>query len=277
MRGEMETIAVYGKGGIGKSVVATSLSIHYAQAGLRVLHVGCDPKHDSALRLLKTSTNIRTVLDILREDPEAVATDEILTTGRFDIDCCEAGGPQPGVGCGGRGVARMIEALDEMQLLQSGRYDVAIFDVLGDVVCGGFAAPLRDGFAKKVIIVLSEEPMAIFAANNIARAIDIYRDNGVCLAGLVVNQRSKDAELDTIERFAKRLGTTILTVIERDQRIMDAERQQRTILEFAPEAPTAQAFRALGQAIVDIDSTTISLPTPMTDEEFFDFLRDNGG
>lgn len=277
MRGEMETIAVYGKGGIGKSVVATSLSVFYAQTGRRVLHVGCDPKHDSAYRLLKTPTNIQTVLDILREDPEAVGTDEILTTGRFDIDCCEAGGPPPGVGCGGRGVARMIEALDEMQLLQSGRYDVAIFDVLGDVVCGGFAAPLRDGFAKKVIIVLSEEPMAIFAANNIARAIDIYRENGVCLAGLVANMRSKDAQLEPLERFAKRLNTTILAVVERDSRIMEGERQQRTILEWAPEAPAAEALRTLGKAIEAIEPEAMPLPTPMTDEGFFEFLRDNGG
>lgn len=273
----METIAVYGKGGIGKSVVATSLSMYYAQSGRRVLHVGCDPKHDSALRLLKTDTNIRTVLDILREDPEAVGTDEILTTGRFEIDCCEAGGPQPGVGCGGRGVARMIETLDEMQLLQSGRYDVAIFDVLGDVVCGGFAAPLRDGFARKVIIVLSEEPMAVFAANNIARAIDIYRTNGVCLAGLVVNLRAKDAKVEPLHRFAERLNTRVLTVVERDPRIMEAEKQQRTILEYAPEAPAAQAFRALGEAIEAIDPAQVPLPTPMTDEGVFEFLRDNGG
>ncbi|HOI08833.1 MAG TPA: ArsA-related P-loop ATPase [Myxococcota bacterium] len=273
----METIAVYGKGGIGKSVVATSLSVHYAQAGRRVLHVGCDPKHDSALRLLETSTNIRTVLDILKEDPEAAGTDEILTTGRYGISCCEAGGPAPGVGCGGRGVARMIETLDEMQLLQSGRYDVAIFDVLGDVVCGGFAAPLRDGFAKKVVIVLSEEPMAIFAANNIARAIDIYRDNGVCLAGLVANLRSKDAKVEPLHRFAARLNTRILTVVERDPRIMEGEKQQRTILEYAPEAPAAQAFRALGAAIEAIDPAQMPLPTPMTDEGVFEFLRDNGG
>jgi len=277
MQENIETIAVYGKGGIGKSVVATSLSMHFAQAGRRVLHVGCDPKHDSALRLLETSTNIRTVLDILKEDPEAAGTDEILTIGRYGIACCEAGGPPPGVGCGGRGVARMIETLDDMQLLQSGRYNVAIFDVLGDVVCGGFAAPLRDGFAKKVIIVLSEEPMAVFAANNIARAIDIYRANGVCLAGLVINLRSKDAPVEPLYRFAERINTKVLTVIERDPRIMEGERQQRTILEWAPEAPAAKAFRELGDAIQAIDPAQMPLPTPMTDEEFFEFLRVNGG
>ena len=272
----METIAVYGKGGIGKSVVATSLSMHFALNGKKVLHIGCDPKHDSAMRLLDTPTNIRTVLDILKEDPEAAGTEEILTIGRYGIACCEAGGPPPGVGCGGRGVARMIETLDEMQLLQSGRFDTAIFDVLGDVVCGGFAAPLRDGFAKKVIIVLSEEPMAVFAANNIARAIDIYRDNGVCLAGLVANLRTREAKVDPLHKFAKEINTKILAVIDRDQRIMDAEKQQLTILEYAPDSPSAIALRGLGETLVGIDPNEVPLPTPMTDEGVFEFLRDNG-
>ena len=273
----METRAIYGKGGIGKSVVATSLSVHYAQNGNKVLHVGCDPKHDSAMRLLKEGQEIRTVLDVLREDPEAMGTEEILTTGRYEIDCCEAGGPTPGVGCGGRGVARMIETLDEMQLLQSGRYDVALFDVLGDVVCGGFAAPLRDGFAKKVLIVLSEEPMAIFAANNIARAIDIYRSNGVCLAGLVVNLRSNEANVNLLHAFADRLNTKVITVVERDPRIQEAEKHQRTILEYEPDAPASLAFKELGEALLKIDPQEVPLPTPMTDDEVFAFLRDHEG
>ncbi len=273
----METIAVYGKGGIGKSVVATGLSAFYAMNGQRVLHVGCDPKHDSALRLLEQRTRIRTVLEVLRDDPEAAGTDEILTRGRHGITCCEAGGPEPGVGCAGRGVARMIETLDEMQLLQSGRFDVGVFDVLGDVVCGGFAAPLRDGFARKVLIVLSEEPMAIFAANNIARAIHIYRNNGVCLGGLVLNLRSNAAETGLVERFAQRLNTRILEVIERDPRIQEAEKQQRTILEYAPDAPASRALDRLGRTLLEIDPSRVALPTPMGEEEFFEFLRSDGG
>ncbi|HOU54979.1 MAG TPA: AAA family ATPase [Myxococcota bacterium] len=272
----METIAVYGKGGIGKSVVATSLSAWYAMNGQRVLHVGCDPKHDSALRLLDQRTRIRTVLEVLRDDPEAAGTDEILTTGRHGIACCEAGGPEPGVGCAGRGVARMIETLDEMQLLQSGRFDIAVFDVLGDVVCGGFAAPLRDGFARKVLIVLSEEPMAIFAANNIARAIHIYRNNGVCLAGLVVNRRSNTASTEMLDRFARRLGTRILEVIERDPRIQEAETEQQTILEYAPDAPASRSIARLGQTLLEIDPDQVALPSPMSEEEFFEFLRSDG-
>jgi len=274
----MDTIAVYGKGGIGKSVVATNLSVHYARAGYRVLHVGCDPKHDSAIRLLESPTNIRTVLEVLSDNPEEPPPEEILTRGRYGIACCEAGGPLPGVGCGGRGVARVIETLDEMQLLQSGRFDVAVFDVLGDVVCGGFAAPLREGFARKVVIVASEEPMALFAANNIARAVEIYQENGVRLAGLVVNHlRSNEAPLGPIEAFAERLRTTILAVIERDPRIMEGERAHRTLLEYAPDAPAARRFDALANALLALDPDSLPLPTPMTDDEFFEFIRLNGG
>lgn len=170
----------------------------------------------------------------------------------------------------------MIETLDEMQLLQSGRFDIGVFDVLGDVVCGGFAAPLRDGFARKVLIVLSEEPMAIFAANNIARAIHIYRNNGVCLAGLVVNRRSNTASTETLDRFARRLGTRILEVIERDPRIQEAETEQQTILEYAPDAPASRSIARLGQTLLEIDPDQVALPSPMSEEEFFEFLRSDG-
>lgn len=269
----MEKVAVYGKGGIGKSVIATSLSASYAMSGKRVLHIGCDPKHDSAIRLVDEGTTIRTVLDILKNNPDSVSDPDILTEGRHGIQCCESGGPQPGVGCGGRGVARMIETLDEMEILESDQYDVAIFDVLGDVVCGGFAAPLRDRFAQKVFIVISEEPMALFAANNIASAVHVYRRNGVVLAGLVVNLRSHEARIKPLERFARRLNTRLLTVIERDELIMEAERNQKTIVEYAPESKAAQAMVQLGQILLDIQVSEIPLPTPMKDDEFFKFMR----
>lgn len=272
----MERIAVYGKGGVGKSVIATNLSVYYAMKGLRVLHVGCDPKHDSAIRLLESPRNLRTVLDCLHDDPERPPSEDFLTFGRYNIACCEAGGPLPGLGCGGRGVARVIETLDELQILQSGKYDVALFDVLGDVVCGGFAAPLREGFARKVLIVVSEEPMAIFAANNIARAIDIYKENGVRLAGLVVNLRSNDSDLGILHAFAERLGTQILGVLKRDPRIIEGEKVQRTILEYAPDSEAAETIRKVGEALQRLDPDSLPLPTPMNDDEFFDFMRQNG-
>jgi nitrogenase iron protein NifH len=270
---ETERIAVYGKGGIGKSVVATALSAVYAMAGKRVLHVGCDPKHDSAIRLLDGQPRIRTVLDVLGDDPEAAGTRDILNVGRHGIHCCESGGPPAGLGCGGRGVARTIEHLDEVGYLRRGEYDVAVFDVLGDVVCGGFAAPLRDGFARKVLIVLSEEPMALFAANNIARAVEVYRRNGVALAGLVVNRRSDDGDLAAVQGFGARLGTSILAVIHRDPRITEAEKRRLTIVEHAPDSDTAATLRALADRLIELQVSELPLPTPMSDEEFFEFIR----
>lgn len=267
-----ERIAVYGKGGIGKSVVATTLSAVYAMGGRRVLHVGCDPKHDSAVRLLDGNKSVRTVLDVLGDDPTA-STADILNRGRHGIDCCEAGGPPAGLGCGGRGVARTIEHLDELGLLRSGDYDIAIFDVLGDVVCGGFAAPLRDGFAEKVVIVVSEEPMALYAANNIARAVETYKRNGVALAGLVLNQRARDADLGLVERFCAKLGTRVLASIQRDQGIIEAERQGRTIVEHAPDSAAARALAGLADRIVGLSAAELPLPQPLGDDGFFEFIR----
>ena len=270
---DMQKIAVYGKGGIGKSVVATSLSASYALSGMRVLHMGCDPKADSAVRLVDGTGGIRTVLEVLGDDPTAVGTNAILTPGRHGIHTLEAGGPPPGLGCGGRGVARAIEFLDEMGLMEGDAYDVAVFDVLGDVVCGGFAAPLRDRFADKVVIVVSEEPMAMFAANNIAKAIHTYHRNGAALAGLVANLRTRDANVDSIRRFAAALGTQVVAVIERDVRIQQAERRRRTIVEDFPEAPAAQALTDLAKRLLTLDKAALPLPTPLSEDGFFDFIR----
>lgn len=270
----MERIAIYGKGGVGKSVVATSLSAHFGMSGKRVLHVGCDPKHDSAIRLLPpNSGEVRTILDVLGNDPHAEATNEILNIGRHGIHACEAGGPPAGLGCGGRGVARTIEYLDEVEFIDSGNYDVVIFDVLGDVVCGGFAAPLRSGFAQKVAIVVSEEPMAIFAANNIARAVVSYSRNGVVLAGLIVNLRTKGVDYSHIEHFAKQIGTSILGVVQRDERIMEAERQQLTIIESAPDSESAVGLKELATTLQGIVVEDTPLPTPMEDAVLFEFMR----
>jgi nitrogenase iron protein NifH len=270
----MDRIAIYGKGGVGKSVVATTLSAYYARQGKRVLHVGCDPKHDSAVRLIDGDQTIVTVLDALADNPNITSTEAILHTGRYGIQCCEAGGPEPGVGCGGRGVARTLEFLDEMEVIEEGGYDVVVFDVLGDVVCGGFAAPLRQGFAEKVFIVLSEEPMALFAANNISKAIHTYHANGVVLGGLVANLRTPDADRDLLARFAEALGTEILAYIPRDPLIIAAERARKTIVEHAPDSPSAVAFAALAERILGIEKESISLPKPLNDQAFFEFIRE---
>ena len=269
----MERIAIYGKGGVGKSVFATSMSAHYAMAGKKVLHVGCDPKHDSAMRLLDSQSEVRTILDVLGDNPHSEITNEILNLGRHGIHACEAGGPPAGLGCGGRGVARTIEYLDETDFLHSGGYDVVVFDVLGDVVCGGFAAPLRRGFAEKLVIVVSEEPMAVFAANNIARAVLAYERNGVVLAGLVVNLRGGNVDLAPLDGFAERIGTRVLGVIEREVLIMEAEQQQKTIVEYAPESNAARAMAEVADLVLDLRPENVKSPTPMEDNGLLEFLR----
>ncbi|MDH5492750.1 MAG: nitrogenase reductase [Myxococcales bacterium] len=269
----VQKIAVYGKGGIGKSVVATALSAHFAQQSRRVLHVGCDPKADSAVRLIDGDAGIRTVLDAMGDDPTAVSTEQIITRGRLGIDCCEAGGPKPGLGCGGRGVARTLEFLDEMDVIDSGDYDVVLFDVLGDVVCGGFAAPLRRRFAEKVVIVTSEEPMAIFAANNISKAVEVYAPNGIALAGIVGNLRTPDANRGALERFAEAIGTEVLAFIPRDPKIQEAEVHRQTIVEYAPETESSAAIRTLAAKIEGLSNADLPLPRPMEDKALFEFLQ----
>jgi nitrogenase iron protein len=264
-------IAVYGKGGIGKSVVATNLSVIYARQEKSVLHIGCDPKHDSAVRLMKPGSRIKTVLEVLGEDPVAASTQQVIHTGRLGIHCCESGGPRPGLGCGGRGVARTLEFLEEMEIIERGDYQVLVFDVLGDVVCGGFAAPLRQGFADKVVIVTSEEPMAMYAANNISRAIGVYEKNGVVLAGLVVNLRGTDASGKMMEEFAQKLSTRVLATIPRDPGILAGERKRLTVVEHAPDTPSSKALVQLAQEIAGIDAKAVPRPTPMEDEEFYRF------
>ncbi len=270
----MHRIAIYGKGGVGKSVIATSLTAHYAQQGQAVLHVGCDPKRDSAVRLLEEEGTMETVLDVLTRNPNAATAQGALHTGRHGIVCCEAGGPEPGLGCGGRGVAKTLEFLDEMEVIDQGDQDVVVFDVLGDVVCGGFAAPLRRGFAEQVLIVVSEEPMAMFAANNISKAVKTYQRNGVYLGGFIANLKSESADRGLIERFAEALSTRVLAFIPRDPEVQLAERRRLTVVESAPDSPAGTALSALAEKIVKVDPAEVTLPTPLSDDDFFEFIKE---
>ena len=269
-----QLVAVYGKGGIGKSVVATNLSVCYALKGLKVLHVGCDPKADSASRLVSSRKHLRTVLDVLGDKNTQVAAQSVLSTGRLGIHCCESGGPPPGLGCGGRGVARTLEFLEDMEVIDEGGYDVVVFDVLGDVVCGGFAAPLRQGFGDKVVIVLSEEPMAVYAANNISHAVRSYERNGIALAGLVGNLKdSSSRNVESLNRFAEQLSSRMLGFIPRDPKVLDAERRRLTVVEYAPDAPAAVALQELAESLLAIDKATLRAPTPLGEDELYEFLE----
>jgi nitrogenase iron protein NifH len=266
-------IAIYGKGGIGKSTVATNLSVLFAQAGLKVLHVGCDPKRDSSMKLLDGPAP-PTVLEAMAAHGDRVKLTDIVAIGRHGVEFVEAGGPEPGVGCAGRGVAMMIERLDELKLVEKRGYDVVLYDVLGDVVCGGFAAPLRKGIGREVYVVTSEEPMALFAANNIARAVVRYAGNGVVLGGLIVNLRERGPFRDTLEAFARRLGTRVLAFLERDPLVRQAEYQFRTVVEVSPQAPISVELRRLaGWMSRQCTEDAPPLPTPMQQHEFVDFVR----
>lgn len=267
----MERWVFFGKGGIGKSTVAAAVSATLARRSRRVLHVGCDPKHDSTVSLLGGRL-LEPVIDRI-ERVRGVTAEEVVTRSPLGIDCVEAGGPSAGVGCGGRGVSRMLEIFEEAKLLAPGRYDFAVYDVLGDVVCGGFAAPLRHGVGEKVVIVTSEELMSLYAANNIASAVVHYAINGISLAGIVANLRDGPEGASIVERFAERIGTRVLAVLPRDPLVRDAEFQGRTIVETAPASAFAGKIAGLAEAIEAVDAGTTPLPRPLDEASFYAAAR----
>lgn len=270
----MRTLAVYGKGGIGKSTVASTLAVLFARSGGRVLLVGCDPKHDSSYKVVERRL-VRTVMGVLlAKGDEAVTRDDILLRSRVaGLTCIETGGPEPGVGCAGRGITRMFELLAELGL-PGEDFDIVIYDVLGDVVCGGFAAPIRSGHAREVFIVLSGEVMALYAANNICRAVQNHRRSGVRIGGLVANLRGAPDELLVLDRFARKIGVPLLPAIPRDPLILEAEAASRTVIEHAPEAPVAARYQALFEAVATSAPASLPAPTPLDDDGFERFVAE---
>jgi nitrogenase subunit NifH len=264
----MEKIAFLGKGGIGKSTILANVSVLYSRMGRRVLHVGCDPKHDSSI-LFTHGLEVPTVVDQIVSHGR-IREQEVLLTGREGIDFIEAGGPEPGVGCAGRGIAKTLEFLESSGLLERRRYDVVLFDLLGDIVCGGFGTPLRKGFGRKVVIVVSEELLSLYAANNIARAVVNTASNGVVLAGLVANLRDDDADVAMIERFALALGTRVLAVLRRDPAFRVAEYERLTLAEHDPGSESVERMSRLASAILEIDPGRVAVPTPLADRVFYE-------
>mgnify|MGYP001057462466 CR=1 FL=1 len=259
----MQKLAFYGKGGIGKSTIAAGVSMALARDGKRVLHVGCDPKHDSTLALVPDG-KITTVIDqIFSKKTGELRREHLIMKGKHGIECVESGGPEAGVGCGGRAVSRMLEIFEEIGVVDESLYDVVVFDVLGDVVCGGFAAPLRSAFAPKVVIVLSEELAATYAANNIAKGVKHYLDNDVCLAGLVLNLRDNSADITPIQKFADQIKTCILATIPRDKLVQQAELEGESILQHAPDSQTAGIICELSRKLIALDPATCLDPEPL--------------
>ena len=269
---ELRQIAIYGKGGIGKSTTTQNLTAGLPELGKKVMVVGCDPKADST-RLLLGGLHQKTVLDTLREDGD-VELDSIMKEGFGGTRCVESGGPEPGVGCAGRGIITSIGLLERL-----GAYtedlDYVFYDVLGDVVCGGFAMPIREGKAKEIYIVASGEMMALYAANNISKGIARYaRTGGVRLGGIICNSRNVDREKELLEAFAKELGTQLIYFVPRDNIVQRAEINKKTVIAYDPNSKQADEYRNLAEAIDK--NTFLTVPKPMTQERLEEILIEHG-
>lgn len=269
----LRQIAIYGKGGIGKSTTTQNLTAGLAESGKKVMVVGCDPKADST-RLLLGGLAKRTVLDTLRETGDSIELPNILREGYLGIKCVESGGPEPGVGCAGRGIITSINLLERLGAYTE-ELDYVFYDVLGDVVCGGFAMPIREGKAKEIYIVASGEMMALYAANNISKGIARYaRTGGVRLGGIICNSRNVDRELDLLRAFAAELGTQLIYFVPRDNAVQRAEIRRKTVIEFNSESRQAQEYRNLAKAI---DANTMfTIPKPMTQARLEEILLEHG-
>jgi nitrogenase iron protein NifH len=275
MSAPLRQIAFYGKGGIGKSTTSQNTLAALAEMGQKILIVGCDPKADST-RLILHAKAQDTVLSLAAEagSVEDLELEDVMKIGYRDIRCVESGGPEPGVGCAGRGVITSINFLEE-----NGAYDgvdYVSYDVLGDVVCGGFAMPIRENKAQEIYIVMSGEMMAMYAANNISKGILKYANSGgVRLGGLVCNERQTDKELELAEALAAKLGTKLIHFVPRDNIVQHAELRRMTVLEYAPDSKQAEEYRQLAQK-VHANAGKGTIPTPITMEELEDLLMEFG-
>jgi nitrogenase iron protein len=257
-------IAIYGKGGIGKSTLAANISAVFAESGRSVLQVGCDPKHDST-RLLLEGRRVDTVLDVLRSvPPDAQRLRDVLHTGYGGVHCVEAGGPEPGVGCAGRGILSTFELLASLGL-DADAYDLVLYDVLGDVVCGGFAVPLRRGFADRVVIVTSEEFMSLYAANNILKGVRNFHGGEARVSGLILNSRGDGEPTERVERFAQAVGAPILAGIPRSDLFSRSEAVGQTIIQAFPQSAIAERLRRLAETLGNPEGAYAA--RPLEDEE----------
>jgi nitrogenase iron protein NifH len=267
-------IAFYGKGGIGKSTTSQNTLAALVEMDQKILIVGCDPKADST-RLILGGKPQETLMDVLREQgAEKVTYDKVVRAGFKDIHCVESGGPEPGVGCAGRGVITAIDLM-EAQGAYTSDLDFVFFDVLGDVVCGGFAMPIRDGKAQEVYIVASGEMMAVYAANNICKGLVKYaKQSGVRLGGIICKSRKADGEREFIEEFTAAIGTKMIHFVPRDNIVQKAEFNKKTVTEYAPNENQANEYSLLAQAIIENDNFVI--PKPLTMDQLESMVEKYG-
>jgi nitrogenase iron protein NifH len=272
---KLRQIAFYGKGGIGKSTTSQNTLAALAEMGQKILIVGCDPKADST-RLILHAKAQNSILSLAAEKGtiEDIELEEVMKYGYQRIRCVESGGPEPGVGCAGRGVITAINFLEENGAYEN--LDYVSYDVLGDVVCGGFAMPIRENKAQEIYIVMSGEMMAMYAANNISKGILKYANSGgVRLGGLICNERQTDKELELAENMAKKLGSKLIYFVPRDNVVQHAELRRMTVIEYAPDSAQAAHYRNLAQKIHN-NAGLGTIPTPISMDELEDMLMEHG-
>lgn len=247
----MIKIAVYGKGGIGKSTVTGNLAAAFASLGKRVIQIGCDPKADSTI-FLHGGEKIPTVLDLVRNG-ESFDLEDMVRVGYNGVVCVEAGGPVPGLGCAGRGIIAALEELEKKGAYEKYQPDVVIYDVLGDVVCGGFSMPMRKGYADKVFIITSGESMSVYAAANIAMAVENFKSRGYAsLGGFILNKRNVKNEEEKAAELAADFGSSVIAKIDRSELVSEAEDMHKTVMEAFPDSTAAEQYKALADKIAEL-------------------------
>jgi nitrogenase iron protein NifH len=266
-------IAIYGKGGIGKSTTTSNISAALAEAGYRVIQIGCDPKSDSTT-ILRGGNDLPTVLDTLREQSK-IRIEDVSAIGFGGVLCIEAGGPVPGVGCAGRGINAAVELLQDLKVFDEFKPDYVLYDVLGDVVCGGFAVPIRDGLAERAYVVTSSDFMAIFAANNLFKAVTKYAPSGGArLGGVIANSLQAPYAKSLIDDFAERTGSRVIGYVPRSLTVAQSELYGKTVIEAVPESGQAQVYRDLANFIINDEEAVI--PTPLNAPELKKWARSWG-
>ena len=246
----MIKLAIYGKGGIGKSTVSANLSAAMVQRGMRVMQIGCDPKADSTA-LLHGGSRIPTVLQMEREKGKQITLEDIITVSESGVVCVEAGGPVPGVGCAGRGIINALETLKKLGAYERYKPDAVIYDVLGDVVCGGFSMPMRQGYADRVFVVTSGEKMARYAAANICMAVQNFQGRGYAsLGGIILNRRGVADEESLTAELAADFDTRIIGTIDRSAIIQQADNEGVPFVTAYPDSQPAEQLRALAEAVL---------------------------
>lgn len=248
----MRKIAIYGKGGIGKSTTTSNLSAALSTLGFKVMQIGCDPKADSTKNLMNGEF-IPTVLQVMNQKGNDLTLQDIVFEGYNGVLCVEAGGPTPGVGCAGRGIIAAFEKLEELKAFEVYQPDIVIYDVLGDVVCGGFSMPIRNGYADEVYIVTSGEMMSMYAASNISTAVNQFKNRGYAsLKGLILNAKNVEDEINLVEKLATEINTNIFHYIPRHHLVQQSENDGKTVIEKEQSSEMAAIYIELAKKIMTV-------------------------